>query len=209
MAKSKGNIYRLDDLLGKGYMALAYRYLLLTASYRSQINFTFQALDSAQNTLAGIYAFMQRLAKVSTKQTTNDKAVIELAEKARVDFFSKLCNDLNTPEALSVMHDLVSKTTQLLESNSIGVDAAMAVANVMSDFDKVLALDIEAYSKGLELPKQAEELIKQREDARAAKDYAKSDAIRKELEEKYGVIVEDTKSGPAWHFKSIKPEGAE
>ena len=202
MAKSLGNIYTLDDIIKRGFSPLAYRYFLLSSHYRSQQNFTFDALQNAQNTINSIYTVAQKLAKVSAKFDKLDKETIKFAENIRVKFFSAICNDFNTPEALAAMHELVSKAANLVETGTIGIDASSLVLNVLLDFDSVLGISIDNYAKEKSLPSGAEELLKAREQARASKDFAKADELRKELEEKFGVIVEDTQEGSRWFLKA-------
>jgi len=202
MSKSLGNIYTLADLIKKGYSPLAYRYFLLGSHYRSQQNFTFEALENAQNTINSIYAVVQKLAQVSSKFAKSDKETIEYAENIRVKFFNSMSNDFNTSEAIAAMHDLVSKAANLVETGNIGVDAASGILNVLIDFDSVLGIGISEYSKKQQLPKGADELLKARESARASKDFAKADELRKQLEEKFGVVVEDSSNGTKWHLKA-------
>lgn len=202
MSKSKGNIYSMDDIAKKGYTPIAYRYFLLTSHYRSQQNFTFDALTNSQNTLNSIYAVVQKLSKVSSKFSKSDKSTIEYAENCRVKFFSAISNDFNTPEAIAAMHDLLSKSAGLVENNDIGVDAASGVLNVLMDFDSVLGIGLDNYTKARELPEGAAELIKERDSARGLKDFAKADQLRKELEEKFGIIIEDSNEGTHWYFKA-------
>jgi cysteinyl-tRNA synthetase len=202
MSKSLGNIYTMEDLVKKGYSPIAYRYFLLSSHYRSQQNFTFEALTNSQNTINAIYAVVQKLVKVSSKFAKSDKETIEYAENVRVKFFNAMSNDFNTPEAIAAMHDLISKAANLIETSNIGLDASSGILNVLMDFDSVLGIGISEYSKEQQLPKGAEELLKDREAARISKDFAKADELRKHLEEKFGVVIEDTSEGTKWHLKA-------
>ncbi len=203
MAKSLGNIYTIGDLTKKGYSPLAYRYFLLGSSYRSQQNFTFEALDGAQKTLSGIYSTMQKLVSMPKGQNAKDKGTISEAEALRVKFFSAINNDVGTAEALATMHELLSMAASLIEANDIGVDAAMNMINILLDFDSILGIGLDSFAKVKAMPKDAEALMKQRDAARAAKDYGKADELRKELEAKFGIITEDSPSGTRWHFKGV------
>jgi len=201
MAKSIGNIYVLEDLVKKGYTPLAYRYFLLTSHYRKQQNFTFEALENSQNTVNSIYTLLQKLAKVTQNFSETDKEAIEYAENLRVKFFNLMSNDFNTPEALAAMHELLSKAGSMLESGTIGKDAAAEMLNILLDFDSVLGIGMGTYAKEQALPEGAQQLIDERESARASKDFGKADSIRKQLEEKFGIIIEDSKNGPIWYAK--------
>lgn len=202
MSKSLGNIYTIEDIVKKGYSPIAYRYFLLTSHYRSQQNFTFEALESAQKTLDSIYAVAQKLSKVSNKFSKADEATIKEAEASRVKFFNMLSNDLNTPEALAAMHSLTSKAAQLVETGNIGVDAASEIINVLEDFDSVLGIGISEHTNAHVLPEAAAKLLEERALARASKDFNKADSMRKELQEKFGIIVEDSKDGQNWYYKA-------
>jgi len=178
MSKSKGNITILDDLIKKGINPLAYRYLCLTAHYRSQLIFSEQNLQASQNALDKIYNKIQEL-KTKTIKPINKKEI-----KLYQDKFLKLINDdLDMPKALALFW-------KVLNSKKLSNNEKYFLA---LDFDKVFGLNLNNIKKQ-DIPKKIKELVKQREKYRIKKQWEKADEIRKEIEE-LGYNVEDTKKG--------------
>ncbi|MGC9037562.1 MAG: cysteine--tRNA ligase [Candidatus Micrarchaeia archaeon] len=200
MAKSLGNIYTLQDLIDKGYPPLSLRYFLLSSHYRSQQNFTFEALDNAKNTLNSIYAFLRSLKAVQKDGGLEKEPSVEL-DKLHKAFFDELNNDLNTPSALRNMHALIGYENKRLSEGKVTKEEAKKAIEIMLDFDKILGLDFEKALEEKELPEEVARLIQERELARKEKNFEKADAIRKEIEEKYGIVIEDTKEGVKWHYR--------
>jgi len=178
MSKSKGNLTILDDLIKKGINPLAYRYLCLTAHYRSQLIFSKQNLQASQNALDKIYNKIQEL-KTKTIKPINKKEI-----KSYQDKFLKLINDdLDMPQALALFW-------KVLNSKKLSNNEKYFLA---LDWDKVLGLNLNNIKKQ-EIPEQVKKLVKQREKYRIEKKWEKADEIRKEIE-KLGYSVEDTKKG--------------
>jgi len=195
MAKSLGNIYTVQDLIDKGYSPIGLRYFLMSSHYRNGQNFTFAALKNAENTVYGIYSFLASVAEAGEKINTVEKQVIEELEKYHKRFFEELDNDINMPNALAVMHSLISFENKRIEQKKVSKEEAERVINIMLDFDSVLGLNFKSNLKGIELPKEVEELIAEREFARKEKDFKKADKIREIIEEKYGITLEDSENG--------------
>ncbi|MEK7105355.1 MAG: cysteine--tRNA ligase [Patescibacteria group bacterium] len=176
MSKSLGNFYTLKDILDRGFDPLALRYLTLQAHYRTKLNFTWEALEGAQNALRRLYSIARSLPQVA-------------AGTAPKEFTDALANDLNTPQALAAMW------TMLDDQQMTPVDKSAALL-VM---DKVLGLRLDDYlGKPVEVPADVLELGKQREAARASKDWKKSDELRDLIILK-GFAVEDTPDGQKIH----------
>jgi cysteinyl-tRNA synthetase len=178
MAKSAGNIIRVADLPDLGYEPLAFRYLALTAHYRSKLDFTGDAMHAAASGLA-------RLRRAAAGP---DEAVDLLAEPMagyRMRFSDAVADDLGTPRGLAVAHE-------------VGADASLADAQrraLLLDFDRVLGLSLDRPAEiEAPLPAGAEGLLDRRAAARAARDFAASDALRDELAA-LGVEVRDTPAG--------------
>jgi cysteinyl-tRNA synthetase len=178
MAKSAGNIIRVADLPDLGYEPLAFRYLALTAHYRSKLDFTGDAMHAAASGLA-------RLRRAAAGP---DEAVDLLAEPMagyRMRFSDAVADDLGTPRGLAVAHE-------------VGADASLADAQrraLLLDFDRVLGLSLDRPAEiEAPLPAGAEALLDRRAAARAARDFAASDALRDELAA-LGVEVRDTPAG--------------
>lgn len=174
MSKSKKNFYRIDEIEGNGFDPLALRYLFLTAHYRDKLNFTWKSLQAAQ-------AALNNLREIIRDFEEPKVGCAEFEQK----FMEATNNDSNTPQALAVMWDMVKSDYP-----------ATAKAASLLKFDKVLGLKLEDYlGKPIEIPKEVQKLINQREQARKSGDFKKSDKLRHEIK-KLRFEVEDTPAGP-------------
>ncbi|MFA5933494.1 MAG: cysteine--tRNA ligase [Microgenomates group bacterium] len=174
MAKSANNFFTLHDFEGKGFDPMAFRYLNLTANYRDKLNYTEESLTAASTALKNIISEIR--AWESPKQV-NDQFWQKFLEAAN--------NDLNTPQALAVMWELIKSDLSSDEK-----------AATILEMDKVLGLGLEKYvSKPLEIPEKVLELLVHRENARKSGDFKKSDELRHEIK-KLGFEIEDTPNGP-------------
>jgi len=199
MSKSLGNFYTLRDLLKRGYNPRAIRYLLLSTHYRQQLNFTFEALKAAENTVQNLFNFVARLNEV--KEVRENEQVDELIKEARNRFENAMDDDLNVSVALAAMFDLINEVNKLMAENKIGLKNAKDIINLMLEFDKVLGLGLEEIIREEELPEEIEEMIQKREEARKRRDWKTADEIRAKLKE-VGYVLEDTPEGVRW--KRIK-----
>ena len=179
MSKSLGNTYLVQDIIDKGYEALAYKMMCFTSHYRNKLNFTWEALESSQNAL-------NRLREGYQKHSEGNKVIDEgIIENYKNRFLEAINDDLNMPVAMSVVWDVVKNP-----------EKSKQFAKLLLEFDKVLGVDIEKSEdkKEIELPQEIKDLLEQRKQARENKDWALSDKIRDELKEK-GYMVKDTKEG--------------
>ena len=197
MSKSLGNVYRLQDLVEKGYPVNSFKYLVLSSHYRNQMNFTFEALKNAENTLGGIYAFIGKIREVEGSGKKQDGGFAKEVEKIRCEFFEALNNDVNTPLALSKMHLLISEANRAYDKLSKA--EADCVLDALFDFDSVLGLEFEKQSKRKEVSQEAMALIEKRERLRKEKRFEEADKIRKMLKDEYGIGIEDTSRGVSVH----------
>lgn len=185
MGKSEGNLIRLDTLNAKGVEPLAYRYFILQAHYRSKENFNWEALRAADNALQKIY-MAARLLSLSKGETEGVGARKRGGGSAELEnkFKKAIDDDLNTPEALAVLWELLKSDFP-----------PSAKAESLLKFDQVLGLNIKkSLSKKIKAPKEVLELVKKREAARKNKDWKLADKLRAEIE-KIGFEVEDTLKG--------------
>lgn len=179
MSKSLGNTYLVQDIIDKGYEALAYKMMCFTSHYRNKLNFTWEALESSQNAL-------NKLREGYQKHSEGNKVIDEsIIENYKNRFLEAINDDLNMPVAMSVVWDVVKNP-----------EKSKQFAKLLLEFDKVLGVDIEKNEdkKEIELPQEIKDLLEQRKQARENKDWALSDKIRDELKEK-GYMVKDTKEG--------------
>lgn len=175
MAKSKGNFFKLTDLFDQSISPLAYRYWLLTAHYRSPVNFTFEAVHGAQNALI-------RLMKTVVSYPKGGKIIPDYRDK----FQACINDDLNTPEALALTWELIADARH---------NEADKRATIM-DFDRVFGLKLDTIPEPSveSIPEEILALSEVREQARRAKDWKKADALRKEIEDR-GYFVRDVADG--------------
>jgi len=200
MSKSLGNVYRLQDIIEKGYSANAFKYLIESAHYRTQLNFTFDGMDGAEKTIDGIYSIIERLAEVSRtgRQGPKDSKLIEDASKIKDEFFKYMNDDLNTPLALSKLHNLIGEANKAYDKG-MSREGAAAVLQALLEIDTVLGLEFDKHTQKEALPEGAKQLIEEREGFRLAKNFKEADLIRKKLHDEYGITVEDGERGPVWH----------
>lgn len=174
MAKSLGNVYTLDDLRDKGFSPLAFRYYCLGTHYRSKLNFTWEGLQASQTALDDL---LTRTAAMT------EPAKIGCAEYEQ-KFFEAVENDLNTPQALAVVWGLLKSDYP---------DHAKKAS--LLKMDEVLGLGLaQAKAEAVDVPVDVQVLIDERAEARLAKDWKKSDALRKKIEDS-GFSVKDTADG--------------
>jgi cysteinyl-tRNA synthetase len=190
MSKSLGNGVSVDDLTKAGSWG-AIRYWLLSAQYRSNLDYSESSIRDAQAALERITGFLKR--------TTNTKQIEINYEFIPQEFKAAMDSDLNVPGALAVIHERVRAGNTAFDSHdetklSECVEQVKAMVHV-------LGLTF-AYQEPLiseELTKQVEDLIQQRQEAKLAKDFARADQIRLELEA-LGVTLKDMKDITMWSF---------
>lgn len=182
MSKSKGNFYILDDIVGKGYSPMELRLLLLSAHHRTQLNFTWKAMDQAKANLAAINNFNQRLAGTEAGGNTG----LAVADY-KTEFEAAMDDDLNTPKALAAIFRLVSDGNKALDES--GLDDPTEIKKLLETSMKVLGLILETPA---EIPAEITRLATERKAARISKDFQKSDELRQAID-KLGYIVEDIK----------------
>jgi cysteinyl-tRNA synthetase len=206
MAKSTGNIFNLQDLIDRGVKPSAIRYLFLTAHYRSKLNFTFAALESAAEAVRRIRGTRTRLREhpeARDPDPADEPALHPLVDEVLAGFTEAMDADLNTSVALAELHRLTSGVNQRLEAlGTMAISSAEkhAALDAFERLDRVFAF-IELAEKESEvdagLSAWVEERIAARQAARKARDFATADAIRAELVAR-GVTVEDTAQGARW-----------
>jgi cysteinyl-tRNA synthetase len=192
MSKSLGNFYTLRDLLNKGNNPKAIRYLLLSANYRVQLNFTEEAVKAAENAVQRLNDFIIKIKEI--KSNLENNGINKLIQKTRKGFDKEMNNDLNISGALAVIFDFVKEINTSMMEDKIGKQNACEIIGLMNEFDKVLGVLGEKEEK---LSPEVKKLIDEREKARKEKDFKKADKLRNELKEK-GIVLEDTKEGVRW-----------
>ena len=192
MSKSSGEFLTLQSLVDKSYDPLDYRYFLLGAHYRSQLQFSFEALDGAKNARKSLN---DRIKKLAGEAAASDAASGKNADSYIKTFNTALEDDLSTPRALAALWGLI-------RDNEINPKAAIEAA---LDMDKVLGFSLkevienkdEGLSVDTDFANEIEKLITERAQAKLDKDYKKADEIRAALSGK-GIVLEDGPGGTVW-----------
>jgi cysteinyl-tRNA synthetase len=201
MSKSLGNTYTIPDVLAKGYRASAVRFLLLSAHYRKQLNFTWASLGQAEEALRRLTDFLARLETV-TKPGSSPEVVARVAE-GREAFAAAMKDDLNTAAALGAMFELVRALNSAIDVGEIGVGDVAAIREAFEECDRVLGVLSLRRAEDDQPPvpvKEIEQLIEDRHAARRRRDFATADRIRQDLADR-GVLLEDGPSGTRWKKK--------
>ncbi len=189
MSKSLGNFFTLRDLTETGHNPVAIRWVLLATHYRQPNNFSFEAVEAAKQSLNRVRDFRLRLAGVAGQGSDLEKEAAE-AEGA---FAEALDDDLNISAALAAVFDFIRDTNKLIDRGELGADGARCAEALLDRMDAVTGLFGAPKEEGT--PQEVLDLVQERQQARRAKDFARADAIRKQLDEQ-GWVIEDTPDGP-------------
>jgi cysteinyl-tRNA synthetase len=207
MSKSLGNFYTLRDLLDLGYQPEAIRYLLASVPYRKKLNFTFDGLKAAAKSIERLRDFELRITSAKLPAGQNPE-VAERSAAAIRQFEEALDDDLNTAEALAAIFEYVRHMNTALDDNRFKEENRWDAARVLEVFDGVFdVLDPAVPAAGtsgsgaaaLSDP-EIDSYVKERNQAKKGRDFARADQIRTLLQEK-GVLLEDTKEGVRWKRK--------
>ena len=191
MSKSLHNFFTVRDVADLyGYEPI--RYFMLTAGYRMPLNYTVDLIESCKNSLERLYTCRENLDfALSKAEFGTDESLKEKAEEAKRKFCTAMDDDLNTPDALAAVFDLVKDINTLSAASSKAALEAGAAA-----FDEITGvLGLMYNRKKDEVPAEVTELVEKRAAAKKAKDWASADAIRAQLTE-MGWAVKDTAQGP-------------
>ncbi len=197
MSKSLGNFHTVKSVLDRGYDPRVLRFALIRAHYRQPLNFTFEGMDAARETLGRLRDFRRSITAMAaappSREATPAPEAGALLEQAETGFRAGLEDDINMSQALAALFDLVSAVNRL---GTIPADAASRIAAFLDRADGVLGvLDEGAGADALDPALQA--MLDARAAARKRKDFPESDRLRAELRAK-GILVEDTPRGQIW-----------
>jgi cysteinyl-tRNA synthetase len=227
MAKSAGNFYTVRDLVLMGHKPSSIRFLLMSVPHRKPLNFTFDGLTQAANSVERLRNFKRRL-QTSRFSEGSNSASAELADRASAEMRAGMEDDLNTARALGAVFDLVRDVNAAMDSGQVKTDDVSGILRTLEQFDEIFAVLADddaakvratvqwAKAEGqadkislaaAEIAKAAslsdadvEKLVAEHSQARQSRNFARSDAIRNQLAEN-GIILENTKDGVRWKRK--------
>ena len=213
MSKSEGNFSTLRDLLAAGHDPLAVRLFLLgNAHYRTPLRLTQDGLEGAAAQLRRLRDFADRVRRsepglphptksaphhrdfVGTPERADDAGLFQSVQDVRDAYRAALDDDLNLPEGLGLVFELVREANAALDAGRVGPAAREALLDVLADVDA--HLDVLSEER-VTLGEAVERLIAEREEARRSRDFATADRIRDELRER-GIVLEDSRDGVHW-----------
>ena len=204
MSKSQGNFLTVRDLFAKGHRPSALRFALASVPYHKQLNFTFDGLTQATNSVERLRNFADRLQQ-GKFPAGKQKGMIERISKAHEEFDAGLSDNLNTARALAAVFDLVRDANTAMDKGEFRQGDVMATQQLLATFDEVFAvledndeqklqaLGYGSAEAGLS-DTEIEKLVAERNAAKKIRDFATADRIRKELADR-GIILEDAKDG--------------
>lgn len=199
MSKSLGNFFTVRDVAEKyGYEPI--RYLLISAQYRSPINYSTDIIEQCIAALNRLYTCRDsldfELKNAADAEHDGDKAIIDGFDKYREQFIAAMDDDLNTADAIASIFELVRD----INTNVVGKTPSKAlVEGAIAMFDELTGVLGLVYNRKTEtLDSDVEALIEARTNARKEKNWAEADRIRDQLKE-MGIVLEDTAQGVKWH----------
>lgn len=195
MSKSKGNFFTVRDIAKEVDLEVV-RMFMLSAHYRSPVNFSRDLLMQSKAALERLYnarSNMVYLLDHSRGSEESDESWSRVLDSCREDFKAAMDDDINTADSLAVIFDLVREANTRLTRDSSPKDIKASL-DIFDELTDVLGL----VDKKEELIEQdIEDLIQKRQDARKNRDFKMADKIRDELKEK-GIVLEDTREGVKW-----------
>ena len=190
MAKSLGNFYTVPDVLAKGYTGRELRYALLRVHYRVPLNFTWEGMNEARESLARIDEWLARLRELTGRPRRDVRSVRQAAPASQ--FEDALDDDLNISAELGFLFESIRETNRAMDQNEMDAISAGAWLEWWKRINTVL--DLEAETEGA-IPDEVTQLAQQRENARHEKNWKRSDELRERISA-LGWEVRDTKDGP-------------
>jgi cysteinyl-tRNA synthetase len=182
MSKSLGNFYTLRDLIAKGWTGREIRYVLASAHYRDPLNFTFDGLQGARSALQRMDEFLLKLQEIAVDGSGIQPAALLSQFEAALD------DDLNISAALGALFEFVREANKRV----VSPEEAAGILAAWKRLDEVLGIGLPTKS---DVPADVQQLVKERQAARKAKNFKRSDEIRDQLA-KQGWVIEDTPKGP-------------
>ncbi len=197
MAKSGDNFLNLDTVLEKGEVKPeGIRYFLMSAHYRQELKFKWDALSSAQKTVDNLNNFIQSILEINKEGNLHNE-IKEISDTALAGFEESMDNDLNLPLAMPYIFEMINKINSFNENNNLTKGDVEYITQILKKINSVITvLDFEKQ----EIPDEIKQLADERQKAREIKDWKKADELRDKIKNA-GFIVEDSSEG--WKLKKI------
>ncbi len=204
MSKSLGNGILVNELLQR-YRPEVIRFFMLATHYRNPLNFSEETMEQAvgaveriENTVANVRHRLKTAADADVVDASVQSAYVDRLAELRTAFMKRMGDDFNTPDAITTIFDWVSETNQLLQHEAIGAEALQQALDWLASIGEVLG--IAKLEDNELLDAEIDQLIVERNEARASKNWARADEIRTLLSEQ-GIVLEDTAQGVRWRRK--------
>src|SRR6516165_10001404 len=191
MAKSLGNFYTVPGVLAKGYTGRELRYALLRVHYRVPLNFTWDGMKEARESLGRIDEWLARLREIA-KEENVQRSTSSVQCSIEPDFENALDDDLNISAALGFLFESIRETNRAMDQNEMDAASARAWLEWWKRINTVLDLEAET---DVAIPHEVAQLSEERENARREKNWKRSDELRARISA-LGWEVRDTKDGP-------------
>ena len=202
MSKSLGNFFTVRDIAAK-YDLQVLRFFMLSAHYRSPLNFSAELMEAAKSSLARITTCVQRVRDIAqaanergadSQMSEAENALLEEAHRYVTEFETAMEDDFNTADAISALFELV-RYANINVTQDVSAGYARAVLDILEKLCGVLGIITEKKQETLD--SEVEELIEQRRQARKDKNFARADEIRDKLLA-MGIVLKDTREGVKW-----------
>ena len=193
MAKRVGNVQNVADLRANGVSGAAVRHFVFSTHYRKQLNLAGEALEGSMEAVRRVADFAERL----TEAKAGTRALEDAADLLENQVRTALFDDLNAPNAMAALFDFIRAANKELDAGGSDMGALSRAREVFAMVDSVFELVPDRTTADAAFAEWVEQQLEERKAARARRDFAAADAIRKGLEEK-GVVIEDTAAGTKW-----------
>jgi cysteinyl-tRNA synthetase len=201
MSKSAGGFTTLRDLVDAGHDPVSVRFFLIAnAHYRSRLRLTDEGLRAAAEQVRRLREFADRVNRTDPGQS-DDAALVARIAQVRAAYREALDDDLNLPHGVGLMFELLREANSALDAGRVGPLGKDALLTAVAELDAHLDV-VRTDEQGL--AGEVERLIAEREAARKARDFARSDAIRDDLRQR-GIVLEDSKDGVRWRRAAAEP----